>query len=291
MLMSSKLEITTYKVEKKMKRIISLLLVLAVALSFVACNRGEGGAAGYGAGGGQSLREGSTSPLHSPIAQDETYQKLLGLNIILYPPPVDDPKFEPYGAAYWDLDATEFVEAMRGAFDGEMGDRPVYEPQVEALQDLPLVQQISETIYNGEPVQVGWIYGNNAVLEYLELNDVTVTLISAENIVIFVGDESNLDPSMWQFDVKKAKAFYIPANAVVALNPRVLHSAPLRVSREAGALTAVIVPQGVGLGAASAGEGIDQALVAEGRWIFAFEGVDGFYAGLTGSPITINPVD
>lgn len=274
-----------------MKRIATLLLVLAVALTFAACNRGEGGAAGYGAGGGQSLREGSTSPLHSPIAQDETYQRLLGLNILLYPPPVDDPKFEPYGTAYWDLDATEFVAAMRETFDGEMGDQPVYEPQVEALQDLPFVQQISETIYGGEPVQVGWIYGNNATLDYLEYNQVTVTLIPAENIVVFVGDEANLDQTTWQFDVKKAKAFYIPANAVVAINPGVLHSAPLRVSEATGALTAVIVPQGVGLGAASAGEGIDQALVAEGRWIFAFEGVDGFYAGLIGSPITINPVD
>lgn len=274
-----------------MKKTLIILLVLTSIAALTACSRGEGGAAGYGAGGGQSLREGSTSPLHSPIAQDQTYQTLLGLNILLYPPPVDDPKFEAYGAAYWELDPTEFVAAMRGAFTGEMGAEPVYEPQVPALQDQPLVAQISETIYGGEPVQVGWIYGNNDAFSYLEFNGVTVTLVTAENAVLFVGERASLDESTWTFDSKSARGFYVPANTVLALKPETLRSAPIRVANATGQLTAVIVPEGVALEAASPGDGIDQALVANDRWVFAFEGVEGFYAGLTGSPTTINPVD
>ncbi len=274
-----------------MKKTWIVLLILVAVVALAGCSRGEGGAAGYGAGGGQSLREGSTSPLHSPIAQDQTYQKVLGLNILLYPPPVDDPKFEPYGAAYWEIDPTEFVQAMRDAFSGEMGGTPVYEPVVDALQDHPLVAQISETIYGGEPVQVGWVYGNNNSFDYLEYNGVTVTLVTADNVVLFVGDRMLLDETTWTFDAKNARGFYIPANTVVALNPEVMRSAPLRVANATGQLTAVIVPQGVALESASPGAGIDQALVASDRWVFAFEGVEGFYTGLTGSRTTINPVD
>jgi len=276
----------------KMKKTLIRLILFIILLMLTACGRGEGGAAGYGAGGGKSLREGSTSPLHSPIAQDETYQKLLGLNILLYPPPVDDPKFDEFGAAYWELDPTDFVQAMRAEFNGQLGDQAEYVPQVEALQDHPLVAQIQETIYNGAPVQVGWVYGNNANLDYLELNEATVTLITAENALFFVGSKANLDTTAWTFDVKNALAFYIPANAVVSLNPETLHSAPIRVSNDTGMLTAVIVPEGLGIEPAPPGQGMDKALVSEGRWIFAFPGLnDGYYEGLTGKNNSIVSVD
>ena len=275
-----------------MKRIFGIILILLAAWTMVACNRGEGGAAGYGAGGGQSLREGSTSPLHSSIAQDETYQTVLGLNIILYPPPVDDPKFETYGAAYWDMDATAFVQAMRDAFTGQMGDQAVYEPAVEALQNHPFVQQVSESLYNGDPVQVGWIYGDNESLDYLEYNGVPVTLITAENALVFVGSKADIDETTWTYDVKNAKAFYVPANSVIAFSPDSLHSAPIRVADATGQLTAIIVPEGLGIGEATPGAGIDQALVAPGRWIFALPGVEGgYYEGLTGSNKSIVPID
>ena len=275
-----------------MKKLLFILLVLILLVSLPACSRGEGGAAGFGAGGGQSLREGSTAPLHSSIAQDQTYQQLLGLNILLYPPPIDDPKFESFGAAHWDLDATAFAQAMKGAFSGQMGADAVYEPQVEALKDDPLVAQVQEQIYNGEPVQVGWVYGNNSSLDYLEYNGQPVTLVTSEPVVIFVGDKANLDNTTWQYDAGKTSAFYVPANTVVTINPEVLRSAPVRIADGTGQLTAVIVPEGVGVEAASPGSGMDQALAAKDRWVFAFPGIPGgFYEGLTGKNTAIEPVD
>ena len=173
-----------------MKKMLMVLLTLAMMTSLAACSRGEGGAAGFGAGAGQSLREGSTAPLHSSIAQDQTYQKLLGMNILLYPPPIDDPKFEPFGTAHWDLDATAFAQAMKSAFTGQMDTTAVYEPQVDAIKDDPLVAQIQEKIYNGEPVQVGWTYGKNPSLDYLEYNGKPVTLVTSEPVVLFLGDKA-----------------------------------------------------------------------------------------------------
>ena len=153
-----------------MKKTLFGLLIMIFLLGASGCGRGEGGAAGYGAGGGQSLRQGSTSPLHSSIAQDPTYQKLLGLNILLYPPPVDDPKFEPFGSASWDLDTKAYIESVKAKFTGQKGDLAVYEPKVDGLADDPLVKQIQDTVYEGKPVQVGWVYGSNDSLDYLEYN-------------------------------------------------------------------------------------------------------------------------
>jgi len=275
-----------------MKRILTILGVFAALLALTACGRGEGGAAGYGAGGGQSLRQGSTSPLHSSIAQDETYQKLLGINIILYPPPIDDPKFDLFGKAHWELDSTELTQAAQAAFRGEMGEQVVYEPKVEALQGLPFVEQIKQTIYGGKAVQVGWAYGKNANLDFMETNGVTVTVIPVYNAVYFIGGKADVDPTTWLYPVKKAQAFYFPANSVAELLPDTLRSAPIRVADETGQLTIIVVPEGVAVGTASAGTGFDQALAAASRWVFAFpDNPFGFYAGLDGKNININAVD
>jgi hypothetical protein len=275
-----------------MKRIAIVLVVLATLLTLAACDRGEGGAAGYGAGGGQSLREGSTSPLHSSIAQDQTYQQLLGMNIILYPPPIDDPKFDLYGKAHWDMDPSEFTQAALAAFSGEMGDQAVYEPKVDALQGHAFVEQIKQTIYGGADVQVGWAYGKNANLDFMETNGATVTVIPVFNTVYFLGSKADVDPTTWMYPASKAKAFFFPANAVTELLPDTMRSAPIRVADETGQLTIVIVPAGTALEAAAAGTGFDQALVAANRWVLSFAGNPfGFFAGLDGSNVNINAVD
>jgi len=274
-----------------MKQIKNILLFLTILFSlalFTACSREEG----YGAGGGESLRKGSTSPLHSPIAQDETYQKVLGLNILLYPPPADDPKFDPFGKAHWEIDAKDFTAAVKNAFTGTMGEQAVYEPKVDALQNLPLVNKIKETIYGGKAIQVGWIYGNNANLDYMEFNNATVTLIPVYNMVLFVATKNDLDQSTFHLSVSKTSLFYIPADAVIELFPDTLHSPPIRVSNVTGQLTVVIVPEGVGIGSASKGSGIDQALYTQNRWLLGFpDNKMGFFAGLDGTNININAID
>lgn len=275
-----------------MKKTLQAVVILLALGALSACNRGEGGQEGYGAGGGQSLRKGSTSPLHSAIAQDETYQKVLGLNIILYPPPVDDPKFDPYGKAHWDIDAKDFTAAVKKAFTGKMGDQAVYEPKVDALQNLPLVAQIKDAVYGGKAVQVGWVYGNNANLDYMEFNGAPVTLIPVYNTVVFMAAKTDLDQSTFKLSVGKTALFYLPGDSVVELLPDTLHSAPIRIANATGQLTVVIVPEGVGVGSASKGSGIDQALFAPGRWIFGFaDNKAGYFAGLDGTNTNINAID
>ncbi len=223
----------------------TLLLISLVTISvLVACGRGE---EGYGAGGGQSLREGSTAPYHSAIAQDETYQTVLGLNILLYPAPVDEDSFDTYGSAYWELDPSEFTQAMMDIFEDEPGEVAIYEPVVEALQDHPFVAQVQDAIYDGEPVQVGWVYGNNSVLENMHHNDVPVTLIPANDIVLFAGSKDDFDEASGTFDAKDTTAYFTPHNSVIAIGPDAYYSLPVRVIKESGQVTAVIVPVGIEL--------------------------------------------
>ena len=226
-----------------MKRtLISISLIMAIAL--VACRGDE---EGLGAGGGQSLREGSTAPYHSPIAQDETYQTVLGLNILLYPAPVDEETFDAFGSPHWELDPSDFTQTLLAAFDGEMSEESVYEPVVEALQDDPFIAQIQEVIYGGEPVQVGWIYGNTGDLELMYQTTVSATLVPANDIMLFAGLEGDLDTASGTIDSKNTDPYFTPHNSVIEMSPGSLFSIPIRAIKESGQLTAVIVPQGVEL--------------------------------------------
>lgn len=220
-----------------MKRTLALLSLITL-IALVACGGGE---EGLGAGGGQSLREGSTAPYHSPIAQDETYQTILGLNILLYPAPVDEDSFTAYGSPHWELDPSEFTQAMLDAFDGQMGEESVYEPVVDALQDEPFVAQVQEAIYGGEPVRVGWFYGNNGDLELMYHAPVSVTLISANNIILFAGSAGGT------LDAKDASGYFAPPNSVIEMGPNALFSIPVRAIKQSGQLTAVIAPEGAEL--------------------------------------------
>jgi hypothetical protein len=270
-----------------MKRLSTLLIAFIVIGFATGCGNRE---KGYGAGGGQSLREGSTAPYHSSIAQDQTYQTVLGLNILLYPAPFDEASFDAFGSAHWELDPADFTTMMRESFTAEMGSQAVFEPVVESLQNHPFIQEIQDSIYGGEAIQVGWTYGNNGALDYLQYNGVKVTLVTAEDAVLFVGSKDKFDEAAGSYATSNAKAYYVPANAVIELKPETLYSMPVRVIKSTGQLTAVIMPAGVGLEAASPGSGFDRGLVANNLWIFGLPD-NSPYAGLTGKNIAIEAAD
>lgn len=226
-----------------MKRTLALLSLITI-IALVSCGGGE---EGLGAGGGQSLREGSTALYHSPIAQDETYQTILGLNILLYPAPVDEESFAVYGTPHWELDPSEFTQVMLDAFDGEMGEESVYEPVVESIQDDPFIAQIQDIIYDGEPVQVGWVYGNTGDLELMYHTTVSTTLIPANDVMLFAAADSDLDAASGTIDSKNTSPYFTPHNSVIEMGPGSLFSIPIRAIKESGQLTAVIVPEGVEL--------------------------------------------
>jgi len=56
-------------------------------------------------------------------------------------------------------------------------------------------------------------------LGFLEYDDATVTLISAEPVILFVGEKDKIDTEKWTYSTKDAEGFYIPENSVIELYP------------------------------------------------------------------------
>ncbi len=80
---------------------------------------------------------------------------------------VYDPEFKPYGQIVTGMDET--VQELLGALaTTPLPDGTGYVPEEPALQGLPAAKVVSEHLYGGMPVQLGWCNGHNTKLNCLE---------------------------------------------------------------------------------------------------------------------------
>lgn len=80
---------------------------------------------------------------------------------------VTDPAFQPYGQMVTGLDKT-VCEMMIALANTPLPEGIGYVPEDPALQRLPAAIEISEHLYGGMPVQLGWCNGHNTKLNCLE---------------------------------------------------------------------------------------------------------------------------
>ena len=80
---------------------------------------------------------------------------------------VTDPAFKPYGQMVTGLDKT-VCEMMIALANTPLPEGIGYVPEDPALQRLPAATEVSEHLYGGMPVQLGWCNGHNTKLNCLE---------------------------------------------------------------------------------------------------------------------------
>ena len=80
---------------------------------------------------------------------------------------VYDSEFKPYGQVVSGLDAAvaEILEALKTT---PLPEAVGYVPEEACLQELPAATEVSEHLYGGMPVQMGWCNGHNTKLNCLE---------------------------------------------------------------------------------------------------------------------------
>ena len=203
---------------------------------------------------------------------------------------VYDPAFKPYG---------QIVEGMEDAI-GEildvLKDTPLpegtgYVPEEECLQELAAMVEISEHLYGGMPVQLGWCNGHNTRLNCLEYHRDSEFNLGTEDFILLLAKQSEIQDGV--LDTSKVRAFWVPAGVMVECFATTLHYAPCHTDAEKGFRVLVALPQGTNT------EGPtfeprsweDRLLRARNKWLLAHpesaEAAEGAYVGLTGENIDI----
>ena len=169
----------------------------------------------------------------------------------------------------------------------------VYVASEEKLEKLVVFKQLQNEFYGGMPIQFGYCNGHNHQLNAVEYHRCSEINIAADDMILLLGRQQDIDWEHTAYDTAKMEAFLVPAGTAVELYATTLHYAPCSAGKEQGFHCGVVLPRGTNeelqVEAEKKGEG--RLLFAVNKWLIAHpeSGLDreGAVAGLTGENLTI----
>ena len=203
---------------------------------------------------------------------------------------VYDPRFKPYGQIVEGMDET-VREILAQLYNTPLPDGVMYTAEDPALQELPAMMEVSEHLYGGMPVQLGWCNGHNTKLNCLEYHRDSEFNLGTEDFILLLARQDEITDGV--LDTAKVKAFWVPAGTMVECFATTLHYAPCHTDPEKGFRVLVALPQGTNTEKPvfKPKNWEDRLLQARNKWLLAHpdstEAADGAYIGLTGENIDI----
>jgi len=208
---------------------------------------------------------------------------------------VTDPEFKAFGRVLSNVKADAAVAHARKVWkvDDSIG-AAVSVPEFEADKDLD--KTISQRIFGQMPVEVGWVYGRNSMLNALEYHQGSEVHIPLEDTVFLLYKFEDIDwTSEGMIDTTKVKAFFCPKGIITELAGWALHYVPVHVHQHLGFCDIFVLPKGTGTALTSPkSDTVDgKLLVAKNQWIIAHPDLkdSGNVIGMKGPNIKINPLD
>ena len=200
---------------------------------------------------------------------------------------VTDQTFRKYGRILKGYDFTELFAEMEKT---PVTDSVEYVPGVEALEKLSVCMDLTESMYGGLPIQIGYCNGNNYYLnavEYHRSSEVDIPV--GRDLILLLGMQQDIEDD-FTYDTGKIEAFLVPAGTAVELYATTLHYAPCNASEE-GFRCVVVLPKDTNLALAVSPEltGEDRLMTARNKWLIAHEnaGIEGAFNGLKGENLCV----
>ena len=205
---------------------------------------------------------------------------------------VFDPEFKAYGQIVTGMEDTvrEILEALQST---PLPEGVGYVPEEPALQELPAMVEVSEHLYGGMPVQLGWCNGHNTKLNCLEYHRDSEFDLPTEDIILLLARQEEIVDGI--LDAAKVKAFRVPAGTLIECYATTLHYAPCHTDPTKGFRVLIALPMGTNTDRPVMADKSpeDKLLWARNKWLLAHpeapEAAQGAYVGITGENIDIAP--
>lgn len=203
---------------------------------------------------------------------------------------VFDPEFRPYGQVVSGMEETiaEILSVLKDAPQPEGVD---YVAEYAPLQELPAMVEVSEHLYGGMPVQMGWCNGHNTKLNCLEYHRDSEFNLGTEDFVLLLAKQEEIVDGL--LDTAFVKAFKVPAGTMVEVFATTLHYAPCHCDADKGFRVLVALPQGTNTEkpVITPKTREDALMTARNKWLLAHpesnEAKNGAKIGLSGENIDI----
>lgn len=201
---------------------------------------------------------------------------------------VADQEFRAYGRVIKDIDFSELVKVLEESTP--LPENVAYVAGLPALEELPVMEVLTDKLYGELPIQIGYCNGHNKMLNALEYHRSSEINVAATDAVLILGRQQEIAEDD-TYDTALAKAFLVPRGTAVELYATTLHYAPCSVDG-AGFKVAVVLPKGTNLELEKKHEGgEDGHLTAKNKWLLGHpEGglPEGSPMGLVGENLCID---
>ena len=151
--------------------------------------------------------------------------------------------------------------------------------------------EVSEHLYGGMPVELGWCCGHNTKLNCLEYHRDSEFNLAAEDAIVLLARQDEIEDGL--LDTAKVKAFKVPAGTMVEFFATTLHFAPCHADPAKGFKMMVALPMGTNTDRPIMEDKSpeDKLLWARNKWLLAHpessEAKNGAKVGLTGVNIDL----
>lgn len=179
---------------------------------------------------------------------------------------VNDNSFKKYGKVLKNYDFKNILAAMETI---ECEENVVYEPSVEILENHQDMKILSNEVYGGMPIQIGYCNGYNKKLNALEYHRDSEINIAATDLTLLLGLLQDVNED-FTYDSSKVEAFLVPKGTAIEIYATTLHYAPCNVD-EKGFKCVVVLPKGTNtdIDFNIAKEGENSLLFARNKWLIA----------------------
>ena len=203
---------------------------------------------------------------------------------------VFDPAFKPYGQVVQGMD-TAIAEILEELKKTPVPEGVGYVPEEAGLQELPAATEVSEYLYGGMPVQMGWCNGHNTKLNCLEYHRDSEFNLGTEDFILLLARQEEIENGL--LDTAKVKAFRVPAGVMVEVYATTLHYAPCHADAANGFRVLVALPWLTNTDRPVMANRTpeDEIMTARNKWLLAHpessEAKNGAKVGLTGVNIDL----
>ena len=154
---------------------------------------------------------------------------------------VTDSSFARYGKVVEGYDWTELLQVLTEVSPKPAGE-VIYEPGDGTLEALPVAKELSDRMYGGMPIQIGYCNGQNTKLNCLEYHRDSEVDVAADDVILLVGAQQDIVNG--QYDTAKVEAFLCPKGTGVELYATTLHYAPCEGTIGEGFRVIIVLPKG-----------------------------------------------
>ena len=181
---------------------------------------------------------------------------------------VKDAAFAPYGRIVKGYDFSGLIDYMEKHTDIPQNGN-VYLASVPELEQEPVMERMTNVLYGGMPIQIGYCNGRNTTYNGFEYHKGSEINIAVTDFMLVLGHTWLIQDGTYR--VEDAQVFFVEKGTAIEMYQTTLHLSPCRVCDE-GFKGIVVLPRGTNTPLAHGEdlpEGEAKLLLQKNKWVIA----------------------